>query len=113
VVPGQSIELPSSQRTATHWFNTNAFSIPAPYTFGDAGRNIIIGPGNVVFDLALDRRFAIRERSAIEFRSEFFNAFNHPNFGIPGTYADFAPFFGNIQGTGPPRQIQLAVRFEF
>ncbi len=113
VVPGQSIQLPSSQRTATHWFNTNAFSIPAPYTFGDAGRNIIIGPGNVVFDLALDRRFAIRERSAIEFRSEFFNAFNHPNFGIPGTYVDFAPFFGNIQGTGPPRRIQLALRFEF
>jgi outer membrane receptor protein involved in Fe transport len=113
VVPGQRIALPASQRTASNWFNTNAFSTPAPLTFGDAGRNIIIGPGNVVFDLALDRRFTVTERSHIEFRSEFFNAFNHPNWGIPGTYADFAPFFGNILGSGPPRRIQLALRFEF
>jgi len=113
VVLGQSIELPRSQRTANNWFNTNAFSTPAPFTFGDAGRNIIIGPGNNVFDLALDRRFSVTERSHIEFRSEFFNAFNHPNWGIPGTYADFAPFFGNILSSGPPRRIQLALRFEF
>jgi hypothetical protein len=113
IVPGQRISLPASQRTAAHWFNTNAFSTPAPFTFGNAGRNIIMGPGNIVFDLAVDRRFAIREETNIEFRAEFFNAFNHPNFGIPGTYVDFAPFFGNILGTGPPRRIQLALRFEF
>ena len=113
VVPGQSVALPASQRTTTNWFNTNAFSTPAPFTFGNAGRDIIIGPGNIVFDLALDRRFAVTERSHIEFRSEFFNAFNHPNWGIPGTYADFAPFYGNILGSGPPRRIQLALRFEF
>ena len=113
VVPGQSIQLPRSQRSTTNWYNTNAFSTPAPYTFGNAGRNIIIGPGNIVFDLALERRFPITEQSRIVFRSEFFNAFNHPNWGIPGTYADFPPFFGNILGSGPPRRIQLALRFEF
>ncbi len=113
VVPGQSIQLPASQRTPGHWFNTAAFSTPAPFTFGDAGRNIIVGPGNIVFDLALSRRFTITERSHIEFRSEFFNAFNHPNFGVPGTYADFPGFFGNVVSAGPPRRIQLALRFEF
>lgn len=113
VVPGQKIELPRSQRTSSNWFNTNAFSTPPPFTFGDAGRDIIMGPGNIVFDLALHRRFTVTERSHIEFRSEFFNAFNHPNWGIPGTYADFPPFFGNIFGSGPPRRIQLALRFEF
>jgi hypothetical protein len=113
VVPGQNIALPGSQRTAANWFNTNAFSTPAPLTFGNAGRDIIIGPGNIVFDLALDRSFTVTDRSHIEFRGEFFNAFNHPNWGIPGTYADFAPFFGNILGSGPPRRIQLALRFEF
>ncbi len=113
VVPGQSIALPRDQRTTTQWYNTNALSTPAPFTFGNAGRNIIIGPGDIVFDLALDRRFAATERSHFEFRSEFFNTFNHPNWGIPGTYADFPPFFGNILGSGPPRRIQLALRFEF
>jgi len=113
IVPGQSISLPRSQRTADHWFNTDAFSTPKPYTFGNAGRNTIPGPGNIVFDLALNRRFAVRERQAIQFRAGFFNAFNHPNFGIPGQYADFGPFFGKIFATGEPRRIQLALRYDF
>src|SRR5205823_289789 len=53
VVFGQSVSLPSSQRTAEHWFNTAAFSTPAPYTFGNAGRDIVPGPGNEVTDIAL------------------------------------------------------------
>ena len=65
VVPGQSISLPSSQRTVDRWFNTAAFSDPAPYTFGNAGRNIIPGPGNEVIDIALHRRFMIRDRVAL------------------------------------------------
>ena len=61
----------------------------------------------------LARRFMITEQSHIEFRSEFFSAFNHPNWGMPGTFAYFSPFFGNILASGPPRHIQLALRFEF
>ncbi|MCU1274919.1 MAG: hypothetical protein JWO48_2350, partial [Bryobacterales bacterium] len=113
VVPGQKISLPRSQRTADRWFNTDAFSTPKPYTFGNAGRNILPGPGNIIFDLALNRRFKVRERQALQFRAEFFNAFNHPNFGIPGQYPDFGPFFGKIFATGQPRRIQFALRFEF
>jgi hypothetical protein len=113
IVPGQKISLPRSRRTADHWFNTDAFQTPAPFTFGNAGRNIIPGPGNAIFDLALNRRFAIRERASVQFRAEFFNAFNHPNFGIPGPYPDFGPFFGKIFTTGDPRRIQFALRLDF
>jgi hypothetical protein len=113
VVPGQSIGIPRSQRTAAHFFNTNAFSDPAAYTFGNAGRNIIPGPGNNIFDLAAQKKFSLGEGKALEFRAEFFNAFNHPNWGIPLTYPDFGPFFGQIVATGDPRRGQFALRLEF
>ena len=113
VVPAVSVRLPRSQRTADRFFNTDAFRAPAQYTFGNAGRNILPGPGNNVFDLALHRRFPVRESKAVEFRAEFFNAFNHPNFGIPGPYPDFGPFFGKIFATGQPRRVQLALRIDF
>jgi Carboxypeptidase regulatory-like domain/TonB dependent receptor len=113
VVAGESISLPRSQRTADHWFNTNAFRDPAPFTFGNAGRDIIPGPGNVLFDFALHRRFPLREGRAFELRAESFNLFNHPNYGIPLPYPDFGPFFGKVVATGDPRRIQLALRFDF
>jgi hypothetical protein len=113
IVPGQSISLPSSERTPDHWFNTAAFSTPAPYTFGDAGRNIIPGPGNEVTDLALARRFAVKERFSFELRGDAFNILNHPNYGIPGPYPDLGPFFGKILSAGSPRRIQFGARFDF
>jgi hypothetical protein len=113
VVPGQSVNLPASQRTPDHLFNTAAFSDPAPFTFGDAGRDIIPGPGNAVVDFALHRRFSIREGKTVEFRWEAFNALNHPNLGIPGPYPDFGPFFGKAFSVGDPRRMQLALRFDF
>ncbi len=113
IVPGQSISLPESQRTPDHWFNTAAFSQPAPYTFGNAGRDVIPGPGNEVIDVALHKRFALSERTGLEFRTEGFNIFNHPNFGIPDPYPDNGPFFGKILTAGQPRRLQFAVRFDF
>ncbi|HJT86723.1 MAG TPA: hypothetical protein VJ732_02680, partial [Bryobacteraceae bacterium] len=113
LVPGQSIALPRSQQTADHFFNTAAFSDPQPYTFGNAGRDTIMGPGNNIFDFALLRQFAVRERQTLEFRAEAFNAFNHPNWGIPGPYPDFGPFFGKIFTTGQPRRMQFALRYRF
>lgn len=113
VVAGQSISLPRSQRSADHWFNTDAFRAPAPFTFGNAGRNIIPGPGNVIFDFSLHRRFPIHEGQVIEFRAESFNLFNHPNYGIPLPFADFGPFFGKVVAVGEPRRIQFALRYDF
>jgi outer membrane receptor protein involved in Fe transport len=113
IVPGQSIVLPRSLRTSDQFFNTGAFAAPAPYTFGDAGRDIIPGPGNNIFDAALARRFRVTERSAVQFRAESFNLSNHPNWGIPGPNPDFGPFFGRIFTSGNPRQMQFALRYDF
>ncbi len=113
IVLGQSISLPASQRSLEHWFNTAAFTNPAPFTFGDAGRNTIPGPGNEVTDLALARRFTITEHSTLEFRVESFNVLNHPNYGIPGPYPDLGPLFGEILSTGDPRRFQFGSRFDF
>lgn len=113
VVPGVSITLPRDQRSVDRWFNPAAFRDPEPFTFGNAGRNIIPGPGNSLFDIALHRRFVFGEQKAITFRAECFNALNHPNYGIPLPFADFGPAFGRIASVGDPRRIQFALRFDF
>jgi hypothetical protein len=113
VVPGVSVNLPASQRSADHFFNTKAFSDPAPFTFGNAGRDILPGPGNAVVDVALHRRFIVSEGKSAELRAETFNLLNHPNFGIPGPYPDFGPQFGKAFSAGPPRRLQFALRFDF
>ncbi len=113
VVPGVSVNLPASQRNADHFFNVNAFSDPAPFTFGNAGRDILPGPGNAVVDAALHRQFFIQEGKTIQFRAEVFNMLNHPNIGIPGPYPDFGPFFGKAFSAGDPRRMQFALRFDF
>jgi hypothetical protein len=113
VVPGQSVLLPSGQRNADHFYNADAFSTPAPNTFGNAGRDILPGPGNAVVDVALHRRFPVMEGKTIEFRAETFNLLNHPNIGIPGPYPDFGPFFGKAFSAGDPRRMQFALRFDF
>ena len=113
MVPGQSVTLPRDQRTADHFFNTAAFTAPAPFTFGNAGRDTIPGPGNNIFDLALYRQFKVREGQTIQFRAESFNTFNHPNWGIPVPNPDFGPFFGKILTSGDPRRMQFALRYDF
>ena len=113
IVPGQSIALPRSLRNTQEFFNTGAFSDPAPYTFGNAGRDVIPGPGNNIFDFALHRRFALGEHGAIQARAEAYNTFNHPNWGIPGPNPDFGPFFGRIFSSGDPRRMQFALRYDF
>jgi hypothetical protein len=113
IVPGQSVSLPRDQRTANHFFNTAAFTAPAPYTFGNAGRDTIPGPGNNIFDLSLHRLLKLGESRTIEFRAESFNVFNHPNWGIPLNNPDFGPFFGRIHTTGAPRRMQFALRYDF
>jgi hypothetical protein len=107
------VALPRSVRDANHFFNTAAFTAPAPYTFGNAGRDTIPGPGNNIFDFALQRRFAVHEGQTIQVRAESFNTFNHPNWGIPGNNPDFGPFFGKIFTSGDPRRMQFALRYDF
>ena len=113
VVPGAKLNLPGGERTINQYFNRAAFSDPAPYTFGNAGRNILPGPGNAIFDMGLHRRFLISERQALQLRVEAFNVFNHPNWGIPGPNPDFGPYFGKIAVAGDQRRLQFGLRYDF
>ncbi len=105
--------LPSDQRSLQRWFDAGAFAQPPNGRFGNAARNALYGPGRVNFDMSLFKDFAFSERAKLQFRSEFFNVFNTPQFGQPnGTI--FNPGVGQITSTvGNPRQIQLALRLAF
>jgi hypothetical protein len=107
--------LPSSERTVDRWFDTSAFVLPAQYTFGNAGAYLVHDDGRQVFDLSIAKKFRIVEEQTLEFRGEFFNFPNHPNFGAPGSggYLLGTPTFGVITSTTPARQIQLALRYAF
>jgi hypothetical protein len=112
-VLGQDPALPRDQRTAARYFNTGAFSAPAPFTFGNLGVNTAPGPGLWTFDTSLFKNFAITERWSLQFRSEFFNALNHPNFAQPVATLG-VPQFGTVTGQStPPRQIQFALKILF
>jgi hypothetical protein len=80
------------------WFNTAAFVANAPYTYGDAGRNIIRGPGLVDLDLALHKSFRVTEKVSAQLRIESFNATNTPALGPPNTVLG-NPLFGQITAT--------------
>ena len=107
-------ELPESERTIDRWFNTDAFAVfnPAPQAFGDAGVGIMRGPGLANFDFTLSKNFQINQRRSVQFRTELFNAFNHPNFGPPNIAKESAGF-GQILTAGNARIIQFGLKFYF
>src|ERR1700722_1491114 len=84
--------------SVAEWFNTSAFVANAPYTYGDAGRNVIRGPGLVDLDLALHKSFRITEKGSAQLRIESFNATNTPALGPPNTVLG-NPLFGQITAT--------------
>ena len=94
------------------YFETTAFRANQPGRFGNVGRNSLIGPGLANIDLGVFKRFRINERHAFQFRAEFFNLFNRPNFGQPNTTLTAAAF-GRILTAAPARQIQLALKYSF
>jgi carboxypeptidase family protein/TonB-dependent receptor-like protein len=107
--------LPSDQRSPNQWFDINAFTPPADGTFGNAHRNNLVGPGQNVFDGSLRKVFAITESQRLEFRAEFFNMFNHPNFAQPDNFIDDGPgVAGTITEIAiPMRQIQFGLKYSF
>ena len=101
--------------TVGRWFDTSAFVFPAQYVQGNAGRNILTGPGTVSTDVSLQRSFHIplSEITRLEFRGEAFNLFNTPQLGVPGVTLG-NPSFGVIGGTARAnRQLQLGLKFIF
>jgi hypothetical protein len=108
----------SGPRTTTAWLNTAAFAqvIPDPNSpvqqFGNAGRNIGVGPRYSDWDFSIFKNFRVTESRGIQFRAEFFNLLNHPNFRLPDSDVS-SPTFNQIQAALPPRVVQLALKFLF
>ncbi|NWF84168.1 MAG: hypothetical protein HXY18_10100 [Bryobacteraceae bacterium] len=105
--------LPNNQRTLARWFDTGAFSQPPAATFGNQGVNILRADGVINLNASVQRNFGLwSEQSKLQFRAEFFNFANHPNFGVPGRVLN-GPGFGIVGSAGPARSIQLGLRLAF
>jgi hypothetical protein len=101
-------------------FNPNAFAVPANGTYGNLGRDTLIGPGIAELDLSALKATCISEKVNLQFRAELFNVLNHANFGTPNavvfTSASTipAPTAGVITSTSTTsRQIQLGLKLLF
>jgi hypothetical protein len=99
-------------KTAETWFNTAAFKTPAPGTFGNLGRGVLIGPGIVNWDASCQKNFRLRERYTTSFRVEYFNVLNHLNYwGVDGGMASAR--FGQVTTRTDPRTFQAMLRLSF
>jgi hypothetical protein len=119
LVPGVSL-IPSGGQSIGHWINPDAFATPAPGTWGNAPRNLLRAPGAWQFDAGVSKRFRLTERFQLQFRTDIFNLFNHPQYGLPNSDVS-AEGFGQIAstinigpvGTGTARQVQFALKLAF
>ncbi len=104
--------------TPNQWFNPNAFTLPAIGTYGNLGRGVFSGPGLADLDLSLMKNTPVSERASLQFRAEFFNILNHPNFGTPNATVFSS---GSINASAglitalatTPRQIQFGLKLIF
>ncbi len=130
--PGVPLELFGSQFPGGKIINRGAFTAAPAGTQGNFGRNVLRGFGAWQADIGVHRQFQITERSALRFQAEFFNIFNHPNFGNPNNLLT-SPLFGRSTQTlpnslgsgganggfnplyqiGGPRSIQFALKLQF
>ncbi len=94
------------------WFNPAAFAAPARFTYGNASRTVMTGPGRVNFDTAVLKNFAFSEQYRLQFRFEMFNAFNTPQFGLPGNTLG-ASGFGVAGAGGSNRELQFGLKLFF
>jgi hypothetical protein len=108
----QQPNLPGADRTPVRWFNTAAFALPAPFTFGTAPRNSVIGPGFASVDMAVAKTWALGRTSHVEFRWEVFNLLNRANFDIPNRVFGTANF-GRVFSAKSPREMQVGLRVAF
>jgi hypothetical protein len=107
-------------QTVADWFNTNCFTTDAlsqslangTPRFGNSGKNILYGPGIQQWDVSVIKRNPLTEKLNLEFRAEFFNLFNHPNFGSPGSTIGTSTA-GQITSAGTPRDIQFGLKLKF
>jgi Carboxypeptidase regulatory-like domain len=119
LVGGNNLERPnligdpnSGPQTASEWFNTAAFALPAQNTFGDAGRNVVTGPGLADLDLSLQKEQVLHDRVRLQLRFDVYNSLNHANFALPGRIFGAANF-GVISSAGDAREMQAAIKVIF
>lgn len=99
-------------KTATRWFNPAAFALPALGTFGNLGRNALIGPGTNNWDVSAQKFFRLTERLRAEFRAEMFNAPHHFSYFSVATTVG-ATNFGQVTAANDPRTFQFALKLVF
>jgi hypothetical protein len=105
-----TVDEPSAER----WFDASCFTVPAVGTFGNAGRNILVGPGLTNVDFSIFKSFSVIADHLLQFRLEVFNTFNHVNLGQPNATIDAPLTVGRISTTATDaRQIQLALKYTF
>jgi hypothetical protein len=116
-IPGTPITLDtgrSRSQLINEYFNTAAFMLAAPGTFGTVGRNTIIGPGIRNFDFSIFKDFHVSERlGKIQFRNEYFNIFNNVNLGKPDSTVSDGSAFGKITSARDPRYVQFGLKWIF
>ncbi len=107
----------SNSAKEQEWFNTGAFALPPPFTFGDVPRaeDVARGPSIHNLDFALLKDTQLMSRLQMEFRAEAFNLTNTTHFGLPDTGVSNVAFgqITSVLPSPPPRQIQFAVKFIF
>ena len=101
-----------SGRSLQAWFDTTAFAPNAVFTFGNAGRNLLSGPGITNLDFAIYKSIKITERIGLQFRAEAFNSTNTPPFNPPNVQVG-DPAFGTISAAGTPRNLQFGLKIIF
>ena len=104
--------LSAGERTTERWFDTSAFELQQPFSFGDAPRNSVIGPGFVNLDLAVAKTWMVAGRRQFEVRWEVFNALNRANFDLPNRIFG-TPNFGRIFSAKSPRELQFGAKLSF
>jgi hypothetical protein len=112
--------LARGSRTFEKWFNTAAFAAPRTGDFGNAPRDVFRRPGITNFDVMLQKEFRIGEKVNLQFRSEFYNFFNHTQFEGVDSTARFDPQgnqinnrFGQLTSARAAREAQLSLRLQF
>ena len=104
--------LARGQQTISRFFNTSCLVQQNPIRYGTSGRSVITGPGQIGIDLSVTKDFAYREKWRLQFRSEFFNAVNHPNWVPPGKLLGTSTL-GVITSALDPRIIQFGLKLLF
>lgn len=112
LVPGQN---PEGSGSIAAYFNTAAFAVPAPYTYGNTGRLLpyLRAPGVANLDVSLMKNIPIHERMHLQFRFEAFNAMNHPQFDFPNTVIGSSAAGVISAQANMPRNLQLALKLLF